>query len=358
MHPTVARGRILGEGATPLWGALVLTGFLAATAFWPGIVDGATAPRWAVLGVLVPLCLLLAGPARVRPMVALAALAFLGAAALSISWAPDRLSATDELVHMTILAAAMWLGASLDDLSPFWGGAAAGVSISVLLAVAQTFGFDGVPQAVSPAGLFGNKNVLAEACLLALVVAWALPFALLGLALAGSKAALGAATVMLAVWLRKRAPLASKAILAGLVLALVWLVASGNESFSIRLGYWTEAASAMTPLGHGIGSFAAFNPEAEFAHSEVIQLAFEMGLIGLLLVGVYAYAMGGIDVGAGVGPELVVLVGVGAVSLFGFALHMPLTAVAASLAVGRLARARMLARGGVHDGPTEAGVRV
>lgn len=321
---------------------LTALGFLAAIAFWPGLVDPATEPRWIVLAIGVPLCLMLAP--RTQQRAPRWTLAWLPVAALTIAWAPDRLAAGDALVHLVILAGAFWLGASIESAAPVWRGIEAGVAVSVAAAAAQLAGWEGIAQAQAPAGLFVNRNVLADACLVALVSAaaggrWRLAaIALAGLGLTAAKAAIGAAIIAGAFAFRRRRPRVALAAMACVACAAAAVFAFGHPSALARLSIWRPALEGLAWFGHGLGSFAAAFPIAEHAHSEPLQLAWELGLLALPIGAAFVYALGGGQ--RENEPERLVLVAIAAVSLLAFPLRMPLTAFAAALAAGCLAGAR------------------
>lgn len=115
-----------------------------------------------------------------------------------------------------------------------------------------------------------------------------------------------------------------------------------------RIAIWKDAVSGVTPQGNGIGSFWAIAPKyafytnpllerSEYAHSEPIHFAFELGVGSLLLA-----AAGLLLLGGGLELERGVLVALGVAALLAFPFHMPVTGFMAALVAGRLARARDL----------------
>lgn len=314
------------------------------------MLTSALAPRWAVLAVGIPLCLLL----QERKDTNIKRLPYwlllvLCAMAVPTLWAQDQFSSLDELIHFAILAGAFYLGAQERDLTPAWLGIAAGVNISAVLALWQMLGWADIEQAIPPAGLFMNKNMFAEAGMVSLVALLALgkryylllPGTLVATILPASRAVYGALLITLAVmWSRKRPYLSATAFLLVLVAAVTSFIFMRAESASLRLEYWAAAVSHLSWLGHGANSFSALVPSAWYAHSEPVQLAYEFGVLALPLFVLVIYALGGPH-----GPERLVLFAVVAVGLLSFPLRMPLTGFAAALAAGHLVAGRFDLRG-------------
>lgn len=328
--------------------------FLIAVAFWPGLVDPAMAPKWAVIAVGASFLLL--GRKVDAYVVGLAAIAVVIAAA-SLMWAPSVINGVDELVHLMILAVVFCLGASVDDLTPVWKGLAVGVLASSGVAVAQLMGWSGVAQEVPVAGLYMNKNLFAEAGMVALVAMlsqrmWFLaigPFA--AVVIGGSRAVwLALATAAVCVlWGRDRkAAVAVSLMVAGLLALFVY---GGSYSVSERLAFWRETLSGATLFGHGLGSFATTYPHAEFAHNEYAQMVYEYGVMAAWfmtpMIAIIILASPDHE------TERIVLLAVCVVAMFSFPFHMPVTGFAAALAAGHIAGARSGVRGDVNAGPLQ-----
>ena len=247
---------------------LAALGFATSVAFVPDILSAATAPRWAVLALMIPLVLMAA-----RRVYGLGwAAVILAPMALTVLWAPDRLTAIDELIHWSIFAGAILVGASFGNLGALWVGLQLGVALSVVLAVFQWFGYQGIAQAVPPAGLFINKNLLAEASMVELITAvgyWPrilVAVAALGVVIATSKAVFGAMILTGAIWLWRRNDYPLDRVIAaatvlGLVVAVVVFFLIGHPSAAARLEMWLNALGNATILGHGLGSFSTYFPE-------------------------------------------------------------------------------------------------
>lgn len=319
-------------------------GLAGAVAVLPGTIDAFLSLRWAIVSVMIPLLLLWLGR-DVAPIPRLV-FAFVAFAGVSLLWTPMFGHGLDDFAHLVILAAAFWLGASLTNATPLWNGLAVGVSASAAIAVAQ-WGWDwyGIPQAVPPAGLFANKNFLAEAAMVSVIVSLGsrtrvgvalAAAALVAVVLGSSKAVFGALMVTLAFWLAPRRPVLGWSLMGLAAILFVAALALPFGSAADRFPIWSGGVSDAALLGHGVGAFSAAFPIWENAHSEPIQLFYEFGLLAVIPAVIFAKAMEGWSGET----EGYVLVAVAAVALWSFPLHLPLTALAASVAAGRLAGAR------------------
>ena len=144
--------------------------FLVMTAYWPGFSGAATVPRFTAMACASILVLI--GPRIALTTAHVAGLLFLAWCAASIGWSDLPDDAIGALFRLLLLTAAFALGSQLGSLRPVMIGAVAGLAISSALAIAQWYGWRGLPQGVMPAGLFYNKNYMAEVA--ALVLIWAL----------------------------------------------------------------------------------------------------------------------------------------------------------------------------------------
>lgn len=328
---------------------LNLLSLLLPLAFLPGLMSAGTTPRWAVLALLVPLMLYWVDWKRVPlKSVLLGTLAF---SAASLLWMDVPLDGYLELWRMAILFAAFAIGAVCGPLEKPLTLMATGVAITLPLVALQQFaGYQGIPQTASPAGLFLNKNVLAEsAAVLLVAMVWlrnwkvALPLLLVVL-LAKERAAFVGIVVALIVYILPRNRKVAGLIVAAALIALFSMV--GSPSVADRFDIWRDSAQGFSFLGNGIGSFfTAFPATAtnmdvlairpEQAHNEIIHFIFELGVgaAGLLAIGFFAMR-GTLEL------ERLMLVALLAISLFAFPFHMPLTAFVAALVAGRLCAAQ------------------
>lgn len=335
--------------STKVGAALAALAFFVSIAYFPGVINTATALRWALLAVGCPILLIMAGRSMPRPLNGAGLCAVLAMVA-SLAWGPSFPDCADAAVHLAILATAFCVGAAIDDLAPAWAGLAGGIWISAMVAALQLAGvpLELVHQNAVPAGLFENKNMLAEAALVAaipllLARSWLSVGPIAAMLMGGSKAVYAAAAVALACWLWSRNRLAALGVLACVAAAGAYLMLTGSPSGDVRIDIWREALEGLRPMGNGIGSFAVNYPGHEHPHNEFLQAIYEYGALAALPAAILAYLLG-----ASNERERLVLVAILAIGCFSFPLHLPVTAFAAALCAGHLARARALVRRSEH----------
>lgn len=328
-------------------------GFLLVTAYGVSLDGAAVTPRWALLATVLPVLLMLHEP---RPLTTLHCLGLtvIGWAIISLAWTPNRYDGFGALFKLIILAQAFVLGARLPSLRPIWIGLAFGLAVNSIIAVMQALSF--APLWIGAinngnAGLFYNPNSLGEIAALVGVVLcvermwlW-LPGVLPALWLSHSRAAWLAVVVAVAVWLWSRSKLGAMAIV-GVIIAWAYIALQfdlGTANLHQRFGIWRETIGGITLLGHGFGSFHALYPyltstmdtllqRPEHVHNELIELAFELGLVGTLVAALFAACC------TVSGPAGLVLVAVVVEASFGFPLHLPVTGFVALLCAGHIAR--------------------
>lgn len=340
--------------------SLFLLGLIATLAFCPNIIDAATAPRWAVLAAGIPICFMLQPPAE-RPLGSTLPIwsYALALAIVTIFWSSDWLGGVHEAIQLAILFSAFCLGATVRRAQPLWVGIECGVAVCAVIVVAQSLGWNGLPQSVTPGGLFMNKNAMAEIALVAAVTSfmagawWLFAAAMIVMALTASKAALGALIVAGAFYLAPRAPRIAMGIMVVMACALVAAFSGAAPSAAVRLEFWGAILSDLRLFGHGLGSYASDNLFAEFAHSEPLQALYELGIFMLPLLAIILYAAGARYEAP---TEWIVLVALGVVSAFAFPFHLPATALAAAFAAGHLVGCRDRVRCGALDGRVPLGV--
>lgn len=340
---------------------LAFVGFAVSVAFWPGLPGAASTLRWGVLLVLLP-WLVRAVPLTIGHGCVIALLAW---AWLTIAWAPVAGFALLGFVKLALLAAAFWLGSVSDDLRPLFKGLALGLGISSACAIAQTFGWQGLPQKSPPAGLFMNSALLAEIsalCLLGLAAfrLWRyLPLVLPGALLPVSRGALLSVLVGLLVLMPKGwgrvAALMGLATVCALILGTGWRF----ESVAERIAIWRDTTDGLSVFGHGIGSYFTAFPEfasridtydrrVDHAHNDGLEAVFELGVGVLPLVGLAvccAFASRGHVVAA-------ILAGGAVQSLVGFPLHMPATGFVLAVCAGHVCARGALVRDVMASGRT------
>jgi hypothetical protein len=318
-----------------------LFGLLVAIAFWPGVLDPASTLRWTVIAIGAP-ALLLAHAERLPKPLNGAGLATLIAILASILWSSDPLTGIDQGAHLIALAGVFCLGATVSNLRPVWAGMGVGMVITAGVAIAQHFGWQGAFQAAAPGGLSVNRDLMAEGGMAVMIAAvtysiwWAIPAAAIVLLFGASKAAYGGMAAALALWLWKRNRAASIALFAAIVIVAILMVRLLHPSMEHRLSIWFDALQELAWLGHGLGSYSFDFYVNEHAHSEPIQMLYELGVFAALPFAIaYHLLRDSHDE-----PERYILAGLVAVSFYDFPLHMPLTAFAFALAAGHLAARR------------------
>lgn len=336
----------------------VLLGLGLTCAYVPQAFADEEVGRWAVGCVLLAVLLWFRKPTPVSWI----GVAFLAWAALSLAWAPFPLDGAWEMLHWLFLTGAFVVGAN-GMAAPVFEGAAYGVAVNSAIAIAQVFGLTFFEQASAPAGLFGNRDIMAEAALVTLVPLlarrrWALAAAQLpALVLPQSRAVLAVGAILALVWGWGRSRLAAGAACAALIAAAIVVTAFKHlHSDEIRLDLWRDTWSGVTWFGAGVGQFYATFPQhahfftvlmrPEHAHSDWLEVLYELGPVGLALAGVFAVEIGGGNVVDGWRFAWLAFCGLGAVS---FSLHNPTTAVLGFLAGGGVYGSGAVVRRGVVD---------
>ena len=358
--------------------------FMVAAAHWPGFAAPHLAAGWILLSAALPLALMrlwqvpavttVAGPARMFAWPGLhwrkigaPFLVFAWAGAL---WSPAPGTTLMEAWHWTLLGCAFALGASLPSIRAPLSSFAAAIAISGFLALMQSTGWVAMRTLDGyPAGLFVNKNYMAEAAAAALAAclalashdkrAWLLvPGLVLALGLGQSRTALAATGVCGCFWLLRRQKWAALAVAAAIAAALVPSVPriAVDTTVQQRLEMWELAARALTFWGHGAGSYWAMFPligsEAGLAiwnfrqqphhpHNEILALAFELGFMALLPLSILLSALcRGFAKGAEDEAAFLALLAVAVVALGAFPFRNPATGFVAALCAGYLCRPR------------------
>lgn len=270
--------------------------------FWNYLPESSNALKWILLSAALPF-FLKGGWSRGHTIGA----AFLVWCCLSLFWAPTH-DAIYRLWQFTILALAFYVGTGLERAQFRYCVIAfgAGVVVSVPLMFAQMFGFDWVNQTVPPAGLFMNKNYLAEACLIAAVGLvclrhWLCAPLFAGVVLPASTGVFLACATVLA---RRFHRYYKVLIVAGLVLGAIAFYRM-QDSEAARISLWANSMASVTFQGQGIGSFWVTYPQyhdavmetdpqiyrpgfrPRTAHNDALTVLAETGVPGLVLVGCF-----------------------------------------------------------------------
>jgi len=220
--------------------------------------------------------------------------------------------------------------------------------------IAQHYGWQGIPELVPDSGLFFNRVIAAEGAAMALVLVvgyrlwWVVPGILPSVGL-GSRSAILATTIagVFALWQRSRIA-AAGAVVAAIAVLVVYTEVNfngivGTDDITMRLGAWYDAMHGMTFAGSGLGSFIVDFPlyqvhtnalqlRWENAHNDIIQLTFELGIVGAFLC---ALALAKLYTSPSQ-PERYALIVFVALGLVGFPLYEPFTGALAALCAGFL----------------------
>lgn len=282
----------------------MILGFLLAVCYDPYILGAATAPRWALLAVALPALIAFRPPSQFT-LLHLLGLLFIAWCGVSLAWTANLWDGLGKLITFLLMAEAFVLGARSETLRPVIAGLACGLTISSLIVMTPLREIFPSPYvSIAAEGLFGNRNMLAEAAALTAVgcigyrLWWLLPGltpALFGLA-SGSSISRGAMLGLIAAafsyfWGK------SKFLCVfgfGATAFAAWELIADNyrmQSVHDRLALWHETISNVTFFGHGLGSFFTLFPyytmtwdtalvRPEHPHNEILSVLFELGFIG------------------------------------------------------------------------------
>lgn len=295
--------------------------------------------------------------------------AFLLWAFVSYSWAEARYEWFDVAWKFALLAGAFCLGSTLENLKPVYLGAGAGLLLSTIAVGIQEYGAWHFPNVYPISGLFINKNILAEIAALVLVALlaekrWLLFFAVMPcLILTEARGAalgfmIGAAGVLFEKQYRQWGVVV---LLFGLMVTAVAILQRTPDVLvqEPRIAMALDAWNAMTLFGHGLGSYYAEMPAYAqhygmvfsrnlYAHNDLIEIAFELGLPGLVLAVAFCISC----LYGPLNTERLVFASFLVIGLFGFPLFMPATGFIGLLVAGHAARGLSRIRIPALDGGT------
>lgn len=274
-----------------------LIAFLVASVYYPGIFGPAYMPKWWAMALGLPLVPNIS-VTNMRPAVATAWIAGLAWAFALLFISHHPVNGALPFAFMLLLFAVAVAASGLDDIKPTMLALILGLLPSSLLVIPQTLDWwSPVPQSVAPAGLFINREILAEFAAPLLVWAlisrrwWWAVIPALPVALCYSRVAVFVVACSLlyawaARWYWKALCIAAVAVLC--VAAFFFLGIGKEWSAGLRMVLWGAAVMSITPLGHGLGWWAAAHPfpSEEFVHSDALQVLVELGLPGALLLAV------------------------------------------------------------------------
>lgn len=313
---------------------MFLLGFLLPICFIPGITGAVIPSQWILLGVVLPCFLWRSGAVGWGWWLCLLALAY---AALSTLWSQEPYHSIYSLWLVAIWVLSYRLGTTASSLAQLWKGLAIGLSISSPVAIAQHFGWEGIPQFSSnPAGLLYNSTLIAIC----------IAIAALGLIQTRAYAYLPA---MLPAFLLAHSRGGYLVLIVGLLARIHWTIAASltiavgtfylldlSSSDQLRIQIWSAALHNLSWCGNGIGSFLEIwlvQPgniiHPEFTHNDYLQLVFELGIGAIPIFAVLAWAV------AVNGPNQPILFALLISACFYFPLHCPILAFLTFLLAGR-----------------------
>lgn len=215
---------------------------------------------------------------------------FLFWSSVTYAWSFNRYDNVNELIKLLILAQVFVLGSRLENLKPIFVGMSLGLFIHFILSIFYN------------GGLFVNSSIAGEIAVLAIIgliiskELWLIPPLAAGIVLSGSRTAIVAllTTIFLYCYsLSKKIALGALAIALMVGIASFYIKSGGTYQ---RFDIWKDAFNGFTLLGHGSGSFHAAYPffsdsnvntyveRPKDAHNDFIQVMFETGIVGLILV--------------------------------------------------------------------------
>lgn len=339
-----------------------LLGFGLAVAFVPNAYADVNVGRWAVAWLCIALLIWIVPSVRWS----LCGGVLLVLALVSFAWAPEPLNAINGFLQLGLLAGAFVVGRA-GCAENIFEGAAWGMIGNSALAVAQVSGWHPVMEVstASPAGLFGNRDFMAEAALLVIVPLvwqrrWFMAAAILpALTLPFDRTVIlaGGMVTALMVWKLSRTVTIITIIAACIGAAVLTLTPGKLHSAKDRTDLWKDTLAGTTFLGRGIGQFYNTFPEAatrqpierirsDHAHNDWLELTYELGIMGIVLAGL-------LSAGVLSGPtcwEKYVFLALCVMSCFAFPLHNPATGILGLVAAGGAYRRRDMECGGLADG--------
>ena len=340
-------------------------GLFTSAAYWPGIFSPAMVPKWIALSCLAPGLLLWRDqPLRLTKAHLFGSVLILWAAC-SVLWSIAPLDSLNGLWLTAILPAICFcLGSQTPSLRPLFIGLGCGMAVSSAVAIGQGAGWFVLPEVAGPSGLFINRNFMAEAAVLVLVwliaerVWWLAVLVMPAVALVEARGALLALGACLAVLLWKtRSPVIGGLLAATVALFCYATFDRGTATMVERADIWTEASQGIVAspagliFGHGIGTFGSvLHPEhadgvAQHAHNDILELVWDLGLVGLGLGALFVRQLFG-----PLNSARLVLVAVAVEALFAFPLQLPVTLAVAALAAGYAVRDRAMVWGFARAG--------
>ena len=316
----------------------MIFGFLLTICFDPNLWYGATVPRWALLAVTLPLLTAFASPNHFT-VSHLVGLVFVVWSTISLLWCANIYDGLGDLLQVLILAQAFVLGARLQSVEHILSGMALGMAVNTASVL------------ITHNNLFFNTDMAAEcAAMIAMGLIcyrkWLfLPFVLP--TLFWPPIARGAILGFLAgicCWLWPRSRWAAALLAGAMLIGGFYALDIRPLAVEARIDLWTGAWRGIDWLGHGLGSLPTLYPwvthswdtmieRPDHAHNELIEILFDLGVIGLLgFVGMVCTSL--YRSSSVLAPALATI---SVISLVAFPLNIPATAFIAALVIGNLA---------------------
>ncbi len=327
-------------------------GAVVSLCYVPGLTGAYIATQWPVLAVLLSFGLLCRGPFTVFHA---AGLLFVAYAVARLPFSPAPYASVFGLWLIIIMGLSVWFGTISTNVRGLYAGLAAGASVSSLVAIFQYFGWESVGTvSLHPPGLYVNS--VQQGAVLALVAIaliseqmwrW-LPGLTPGIFIAHSRGAWIALFVgILGCYIRRLWVFG----IVG-VIGTFYLLTPISGDDAQRLAIWHLAWSNLKWFGWGPGIFytiamfqnGAYSFYPEYAHNDVLQLAFEYGMGALLPATVVGYAFWRTDV-----KEWPIVLAFVTAGCYSMPLFMPITSFLALVAVGRVLRVHGLDGGYGHS---------
>ncbi len=341
----------------------------------PGFPSGALVGRWGLLALCAAMLLF-------KTELPKSAWIFLAYLAVMAWWGPVWYEAVNLYIHAAFFVVLYCYAAQMTDLRRVAIGMGMGMAVNSIAVLSQHFaGWNGIPEITPGAGLYFNRNIASEtaAMALALVVGyrlwWLVPGILPTLAFGSRMPAVALGVAGAVAIYRYSKFYAALSILAPILVAVGWLQGHGDvyyagilDTLMQRLGTWYDGAQGFTLSGQGLGSWIINFPlyqthsntlelRWENAHNDAVQLLFELGVGGAVLVAAFAFRLATSERR----PAFYALLVFAVEGCLGFPLYQPVTGALAMVAAGFLFRRsvplhRLIIRGGlsVWDGHAHA----
>jgi hypothetical protein len=333
-----------------------LFSFAVCIAFIPFTSGGATVPRWAVMG-LAPM--LISGHSRFKAAHLFGVL-LLTYCVGSLFWSANPIDGLGFLAQLGLYVAVFMLGGRF-NLRPALIGLSIGLIPCGIATLVQHYWNQHLFLAyVTPdAGTFINCDIAAEVAALVFIgvlaerMWWAIPILLPMLIYPHSRTAwiamVGAG--LFAIWRRDKFIAYCLLIIGVCVVFMLYLTGFKTPSLIERFHLYEDTISGFTWFGHGIGSFSSTFPyydthldtmfvHADYAHSDVLQIIFELGAGSVFFFIFAALCLTGTELTA-----KLVFIAFLFEMLGDFPLHVPMQPFIGAFVAGRLCQSSI----GIHD---------